>query len=144
MTKAGFWNDVRFFRVVTGFMVQFGIHGDPKVAGAWKAASLKDDPVTQKNERGMVTYAMTSQPNSRTTQIFINFKDNLFLDKQRFAPFGKVVSGMEVVDALYAEYGEGAPRGKGPDQGRLQSEGNAYLAKDFPKMDYIKRAYIVE
>jgi peptidyl-prolyl cis-trans isomerase A (cyclophilin A) len=144
LVRNGFFNDVRFFRVVSGFMVQFGIHGNPKVSTAWKAASLQDDPVTQKNTRGMVTYAMTSQPNSRTTQIFINFKDNLFLDKQRFAPFAQVVEGMDVVDALYAEYGEGAPRGKGPDQGRMQSEGNTYLKKDFPKMDYITRATIVE
>jgi cyclophilin family peptidyl-prolyl cis-trans isomerase len=137
--KNGFYDNARFFRVVSGFMVQFGIHGDPKVSAVWRTATIKDDPVRQGNKRGFITYA-TSGPNSRTTQVFINFADNGSLDSQGFAPFGQVVSGMEKVDAMFAGYGEGAPQGRGPDQGRIQREGNAYLMKDFPKLDYIKKA----
>jgi len=143
LVRNGFFDDVRFFRVISGFMAQFGIHGTPAVQSAWRAASLKDDPVRQSNKRGTVTFA-TAGPNTRTTQFFINFGDNTGLDKQGFAPFGEVVSGMGVVDKINAEYGEGAPRGKGPDQGRLQSEGNAYLTKEFPKLDYIKSATIAK
>ena len=143
LVKNGFFEDVRFFRVISGFMAQFGIHGTPGVQSAWRAASLKDDPVRQSNKRGTVTFA-TAGPDTRTTQFFINFGDNTGLDKQGFAPFGEIVSGMAVVDKINAEYGEGAPRGKGPDQGRLQSEGNAYLNKEFPKLDYIKSATIAK
>ena len=143
LVKNGFFEDVRFFRVISGFMAQFGIHGTPAVQSAWRAASLKDDPVRQSNKRSTVTFA-TAGPDTRTTQFFINFGDNTGLDKQGFAPFGEVVSGMGVVDKINAEYGEGAPRGKGPDQGRLQSEGNAYLNKEFPKLDYIKSATIAK
>jgi cyclophilin family peptidyl-prolyl cis-trans isomerase len=139
LVKNGFYDNARFFRVVSGFMVQFGIHGDPKVSAVWRTATIKDDPVRQGNKRGFITYA-TSGPNSRTTQVFINFADNGSLDSQGFAPFGQVVSGMEKVDAMFAGYGEGAPQGRGPDQGRIQREGNAYLTKDFPKLDYIKKA----
>jgi peptidyl-prolyl cis-trans isomerase A (cyclophilin A) len=141
LVKSGFYDNVRFFRVVSGFMVQFGINGDPKVMAGWRGSPIKDDPVTQSNKRGFITFA-TSGPNSRTTQVFINFKDNAGLDSSGFAPFGQVVSGMEVVDAFNAEYGDGAPRGRGPDQGRLQREGNAYLAKEFPRMDFVKKATI--
>jgi peptidyl-prolyl cis-trans isomerase A (cyclophilin A) len=141
LVKNGFFDNVRFFRVISGFMVQFGINGDPNVMAKWRNAKIRDDRVTQSNKRGMITFA-TSGPNSRTTQVFINFNDNSMLDGQGFAPFGKVVTGMNVVDALYAGYGEGAPGGAGPDQGRLQMEGNAYLAKDFPRMDYVKKATI--
>lgn len=141
LVKSGYFDNVRFFRVVSGFMVQFGIHGDPKVSAKWRNANIQDDPVKVSNARSFVTFA-TSGPNSRTTQVFINFADNGALDGQGFSPFGKVISGMNVVDALYAAYGEGAPRGTGPDQGRLQLEGNAYLAKSFPKLDYIKKATI--
>ncbi|HEY6755562.1 MAG TPA: peptidylprolyl isomerase [Pseudolabrys sp.] len=141
LVKNGFYDNVRFFRVISGFMVQFGIHGDPGVMANWRTAQIQDDPVTQSNTRGMITFA-TAGPNTRTSQVFINFANNSQLDQSGFAPFGKVVSGMNVVDALNAEYGEGAPRGRGPDQSRLQSEGNAYLAKDFPRMDYIKKATI--
>jgi peptidyl-prolyl cis-trans isomerase A (cyclophilin A) len=143
LVKNGFYDDVRFFRVISGFMVQFGINGDPKVAAAWRDASIKDDPGKQSNKRGFVTFA-TRGPNTRTTQVFINFSDNSSLDSQGFSPFGKVVSGMDVVDKLHAGYGEGAPRGNGPDQMRLQQEGNAYLAKDFPKLDFVKKATVVE
>src|SRR5262252_5352563 len=141
LVKNGFFDNARFFRVVSGFMVQFGIHGDPGIMARWRTAQISDDPVTQSNTRGMITFA-TAGPNTRTTQVFISFGDNSRLDQSGFAPFGKVVSGMNVVDALNAEYGEGAPRGRGPDQSRLQSEGNAYLAKEFPRMDYIKKATI--
>lgn len=142
LVKAGFYDDVRFFRVIPGFMAQFGIHGRPSVMEAWRPARLKDDPVKQSNMRGYVTFA-TAGPNTRTTQLFINFKDNANLDKMGFAPVGEVTTGMDVVDKLYDGYGEGAPRGKGPDQGAMQMEGNAYLTKSFPKLDYIKTATIV-
>ena len=141
LVKAGFYDDVRFFRVIPNFMAQFGIHGNPSVMSAWRTAQIKDDPVKGSNTRGMVVFA-TAGPNTRTTQLFINFKDNSSLDKQGFAPFGEVTKGMDVVDKIYDGYGEGAPRGKGPEQGRIQNEGNAYLTKDFPKMDYIKTATI--
>ena len=141
LVKSGYFDNIRFFRVVSGFMVQFGIHGDPNVASKWRNATIKDDPVKVSNARGFVTFA-TSGPDSRTTQVFINFADNGGLDGKGFSPFGKVISGMNVVDALNAEYGEGAPRGTGPDQGRVQMEGNAYLAKSFPRLDYIKKATI--
>jgi len=143
LVKNGFYDDVRFFRVIDGFMAQFGIHGNPAVAAAWRPAQIKDDPVKQSNKRGFVVFA-TAGPNTRTTQLFINFGDNAGLDKQGFSPFGEVTKGMDVVDKIYNGYGEGAPRGKGPDQGRLQAEGNAYLAKDFPKLDYIKTATIAK
>ncbi len=141
LVKNGFYDNVRFFRVISGFMVQFGINGDPALSAKWREANIKDDPVRQHNSRGMITFA-TAGPDTRTSQVFINFADNNALDGMGFAPFGKVISGMNVVDQLYAGYGEGAPRGRGPDQGRLQAEGNAYLAKSFPKMDYVKKATI--
>jgi peptidyl-prolyl cis-trans isomerase A (cyclophilin A) len=141
LVKNGFYDNVRFFRVISGFMVQFGIHGDPKVTAPWREAQLKDDPVKQSNKRGYITYAMAG-PNTRTSQVFINFGDNASLDSQGFSPFGRVVTGMEVIDKLNAEYGEGAPRGRGPDQSRMQMEGNAYLTKDFGRLDYIKKATI--
>jgi len=142
LVKNGFYNDVRFFRVIGGFMAQFGIHGTPAIQAAWRGAQIKDDPVTQSNQRATVTFA-TAGPNTRTTQLFISYRDNAGLDKQGFAPFGRVISGMDVVDKLYNGYGDGAPRGKGPDQTRLQMEGNAYLAKEFGMLDYIKSATIV-
>jgi len=141
LVKNGLYDNVRFFRVISGFMVQFGIHGDPKVSAPWREAQLKDDPVKQSNKRGYITYAMAG-PNTRTSQVFINFGDNASLDSQGFSPFGRVVTGMEVVDKLNAEYGEGAPRGRGPDQSRMQMEGNAYLTKDFGRLDYVKKATI--
>ena len=142
LVKNGFYDGVRFFRVIEGFMVQFGINGDPKVSAVWREARIPDDPVKQSNRRGFITYAMAG-PNTRTSQVFINFGDNSALDRQGFAPFGQVIGGgMKVVDSLYNGYGEGAPRGNGPDQGRLQMEGNAYLAKNFPRMDFVKKATI--
>ena len=146
LVKNGFYDDVRFFRVIQTpepFMAQFGIHGDPEIAAKWEKANIDDDPVVQSNTRGTISFA-TAGPNTRTTQVFINYADNSRLDAMGFSPFGKVISGMEVVDQLHADYGEGAPYGRGPDQGRIQREGNAYLTKDFPKLDFIKKASIVK
>ncbi|HYN10350.1 MAG TPA: peptidylprolyl isomerase [Vicinamibacterales bacterium] len=143
LVKNGFYDGARFFRVMSGFMVQFGINGDPAVNTAWRAARIPDDPVKQSNKRGYVTFAHGG-PGSRTTQVFINFGDNGSLDAQGFPAFGQVTSGMAVVDKINSEYGDGPPRGRGPDQGRVQTEGNAYLMKDFPKLDYIKKATIAQ
>ena len=140
----GYYDGCRFFRVIADFMVQFGINGDPALNKAWRDARIPPDPVKQSNKRGFITYAMAGSPDSRTTQLFINFGDNGGLDAQGFAPFGQVVSGMEVVDKIYNGYGEGAPRGKGPVQGRIQSEGNAYLTKEFPMLDFIRKATITK
>ncbi|HXF10746.1 MAG TPA: peptidylprolyl isomerase [Desulfuromonadaceae bacterium] len=142
LVKSGFFKDVAFFRVVPGFMCQFGIHGDPAVSAKWRPANISDDPVKGTNARGTITYAMAG-PNTRTTQFFINFKDNTGLDGQGFSPFGKVVDGMDIVDKINGEYGDGAPWGRGPDQGRIQTEGNAYLKKEFPNLDYINSVTIL-
>jgi peptidyl-prolyl cis-trans isomerase A (cyclophilin A) len=141
LVKNGFYDDNRFFRVISGFMVQFGINGNPQVSTPWRSAQIKDDPVKQSNKRGFITFA-TAGPNSRTTQVFINFGDNARLDGLGFAPFGQVSTGMNVVDALYSDYGEGAPNGRGPNQGRIQSEGNTYLTKEFPNLDFVRKASI--
>jgi peptidyl-prolyl cis-trans isomerase A (cyclophilin A) len=116
------------------------MNGDPKIQALWGRNDIKDDPVKQKNKRGFVTFAKTSAPNSRSAQVFINFVDNDFLDPQGFAPFGQITSGMDVVDKLYSGYG----RDNVPDQGRITSEGNAYLNKSYPKLDYVKTATIVK
>lgn len=142
LVKSGYFDGARFFRVLPGFMAQFGIAADPKVTAKWKDANLQDEPVKQSNTRGMVTYAKSSLPNSRTTQLFINTGNNARLDSDGFSPFGQVVSGMEVVDQLYNGYGEGAPQGRGPDQSQIEEQGNAYLEKDFPMLDYIKKATV--
>ena len=143
LVSNGYYDEGRFFRVVSGFMAQFGINGDPAVNRAWQQAVIEDDPVVKTNTRGMVSFAMRG-PGTRTTQLFINYKDNSSLDRQGFAPFGEVTSGMEVVDSLFSGYGEGNPSGRGPDQARVNAEGNAYLAKQFPKLDYIKTATIAK
>jgi peptidyl-prolyl cis-trans isomerase A (cyclophilin A) len=140
LVKYGYFDGNRFFRVVSNFMVQFGINGDPKLNAVWNDADIIDDPVTQSNKRGFVTFAKTQAPNSRSTQIFINFKDNSFLDAQAFAPFGQVVSGMEVVDKLNGEYGEQPSQ----MQPQIQSGGNAFLAKNFPRLDYIKKVTLMK
>jgi len=137
----GYYNGAKFFRVLPGFVVQFGLPADPKTAP--KVGNLADDPVTQSNARGTITFA-TAGPNTRTTQVFINLTDNKRLDGMGFAPFGKVVLGLDVVETLYAGYGEGAPQGKGPEQGRIRTQGNAYLEASFPKLDGITKASIVE
>jgi len=141
LVKNGFFDNARFFRVISGFMVQFGINGDPKLSAVWREARIKDDPVKKSNARGAITFA-TAGPDTRTTQVFINYADNSRLDGQGFAPFGTVTSGMDVVDKLYNGYGEGAPSGQGPAQDRIQREGNAYLTSQFSKLDYIKKATI--
>jgi peptidyl-prolyl cis-trans isomerase A (cyclophilin A) len=138
LAKGGFFDGVRFFRVISGFMAQFGI----AVSGLWRPRVIPDDAVRQSNTRGTVTFA-TAGPNTRTTQLFINFGDNHGLDQQGFSPIGQVVEGMDVVDHLYAGYGDGPPEGSGPDQGRIESQGNAYLSSAFPKLDYIRRAALV-
>ena len=142
LVRNGFFHEVRFFRVIEGFMAQFGINGDPAIQSAWRDANIVDDPVVMGNTRGRVSFAKTGMPDSRSTQLFINFGDNSRLDEMGFSAIGEVVEGMEVVDALYAGYGEGAPGGNGPSQGRIQAEGNAYLGADFPDLDYIERAVI--
>jgi peptidyl-prolyl cis-trans isomerase A (cyclophilin A) len=142
LINEGYYDDVRFFRVIAGFMAQFGMHGDPAQTARWRAQRIQDDPVVGSNTRGTITFA-TSGPNSRTTQLFINLVDNRNLDGMGFAPFGRVVEGIEVVDQLYSGYGEGAPQGQGPSQGNIQSQGNAYLMQNFPLLDYIIRARVV-
>jgi peptidyl-prolyl cis-trans isomerase A (cyclophilin A) len=141
LVKNGYYDDVRFFRVVDGFMVQFGIHGNPDVNKVWGENRFRDDPVVKSNTRGWVTYAKTGAPHSRTTQIFINFEDrNRFLDPQGFSPFGRVIEGMDVVDKLYKGYGERPSQ----NQMRIQAEGNAYLNAQFKELDYVKTARIVK
>jgi peptidyl-prolyl cis-trans isomerase A (cyclophilin A) len=135
LVKHGFYNGAAFFRIVPGFVVQFGLSGDPAVNKAWKNANIKDDPVTQSNKPGMLVFA-TAGPNTRTTQLFINLGNNAPLDGQGFAPFGQVTSGMDVVQKLYAGYGER------PDQGAITSEGKAYIDKNFPMIDKILTATI--
>jgi peptidyl-prolyl cis-trans isomerase A (cyclophilin A) len=143
LVELGYYDGVTFFRVLDDFMAQFGIHGDPEVNQVWRNARIPDDPVAQSNTRGMVTFA-TAGPDTRTTQIFINYKDNSSLDGMGFAPLGRVVEGLSVVDALYSGYGEGAPRGSGPDQARAQAEGNVYFRREFPKLDHIETARLEE
>jgi peptidyl-prolyl cis-trans isomerase A (cyclophilin A) len=137
MVKYGFFDNSRFFRVMPNFMVQFGLNGDPAVQRPWTNANLQDEPAKQSNKRGLITFATASGPNTRTTQVFINFRDNAFLDPQGFTPFGEVESGMDAVDKINAEYGER------PDQGLIQQQGNAYLTKAFPRLSFITKATIV-
>lgn len=144
LVRNGYFDGVRFFRVIDGFMAQFGINGDPEIAAELRTSTFQDDPVVEGNLRGRVTFAMSSLPNSRTSQVFINYTDNSRLDASGFAAFGEVVEGMEVVDALHAGYGEGAPNGAGPDQGMIQSQGNDYLDAQFPELDHVERATIIE
>ena len=137
LVKYGYYDDCRFFRVLPNFMAQFGINGDPAVQAPWQEANITDDPPSQSNKRGTISFA-TRGPNSRTTQLFINFRDNAGLDSQGFTPFGEVVSGMEAVDKINALYRDR------PDQGAIQQRGNAYLMKEFPNLDYIRKATIVK
>jgi peptidyl-prolyl cis-trans isomerase A (cyclophilin A) len=138
LVKNGFYDDTRFFRVMKGFMAQFGLHGNPAIQKFWANASIPDDKVTQSNRRGFISFA-TRGPNTRTTQLFINFVDNSqSLDPQGFSPFGRVVSGMEAVDKINTQYGQQ------PDQSLIQSQGNRYLDKEFPKLDRINKATIVK
>lgn len=136
LVEAGFYDDARFFRVVPGFVAQFGINGTPATNAMWSSRTIPDDPVVRSNTRGFVTFAQTSARNSRTTQLFINLDDNARLDDMRFAPFAVVVSGMDVVEALNAEYGEQ------PSQAQIGAQGNAYLDANFPRLDYIVTARV--
>lgn len=137
LVQTGFFNDARFFRVLPGFVVQFGINGDPTTTLSWEGRDLMDEPVVQSNRRGFLTFAKTAAPNTRSTQLFINLADNPSLDGMGFSPIGEVVEGMDVVEALYSGYGEN------PDQTRINAEGNAYLTRDFPNLDFIRSAIIV-
>jgi peptidyl-prolyl cis-trans isomerase A (cyclophilin A) len=138
LLNVGFYNGDRFFRIVPDFVVQFGMNGDPTINRQWSDANIPDDPVKVSNKQGTVVFAKTSEPNSRSTQIFINLGDNSRLDAQGFSPFGEVIQGMENVEEFYKGYGES------PDQGQISAQGNAYLEQNFPKLDYIKNAYIVK
>ena len=138
LVKNGFYDNCKFFRNIEGFMVQFGINGNPKISAAMMRARIKDDPARQSNTRGYITYAMAG-PDTRTTQLFINFGDNSRLDKDGFSPFGKVTKGMSIVESLNNQYGD-KPSGA---QAQIQTEGNAFLDKNFPKLDFIKTATIV-
>ena len=140
LVSQDFFTDVRFFRVVTKprpFIVQFGISGDPETAAKWRDANIEDDPPVESNAEGTLTFA-TAGPGTRTSQLFINYGDNSFLDGQGFSPIGRVIEGMETVTAINDEYGEA------PDQGRIQRQGNEYLQKEYPHLDYIKKATLIE
>lgn len=144
LVRNGYYDECRFFRVLPTFMAQIGIHGDPRVSSVWRAARIKDDIVKKSNTRGRLSYA-TAGPDSRTTQFFINYKDNSgSLDRQGFSPFGEVIEGMDVVDDLHSGYGECAPNGNGPSQQLAQTQGNAYLMAKFPNLDYVVKATIAE
>ena len=143
LVKNHFFDGAAFFRVLPGFVVQFGISANPEISRVWASAYVKDDRVTQSNLEGYLTFA-TSGPNTRTTQVFISLANNQNLDGMGFSPFGKVIEGMDVVEKLYSGYGEGAPSGKGPEQSRITNEGKAYLDKSFPLLDTIKTAVIVQ
>jgi peptidyl-prolyl cis-trans isomerase A (cyclophilin A) len=137
----GFYDDVRVYRVIEGFMAQFGLNGDPRVNYQWRNAVLVDDPVTHTNARGSVSFAKGG-PNSRTTEVFVSYRDNAPLDERGFAPIGTVVEGMDVVDRFNAGYGDGPPRGTGPYQAQAQLQGNAYLDTEFPELTRIVRAWV--
>jgi peptidyl-prolyl cis-trans isomerase A (cyclophilin A) len=142
LVKAGYYDDIRIHRVVSGFMAQFGIHGDPHVNYVWRRALLPDDPVVQSNQRGRLAFAMAGR-HTRGTEVFISYVDNPFLDEDGFAPFGEVVEGMQVVDAFHSGYGDGPPRGEGPYGAMAHARGNEYLDEEFPELTSIVRAIIV-
>lgn len=144
LVTIGYYNDVAFYRVLKGFMAQTGMHGNPAVTAAWSAARIPPDAVKQSNTKGRVTFAMGGSPDTRTTQIFINYGNNSYLDDSGFAPFGEVVEGFETVNQLYSGYGEGQPNGNGPSQAKFYRGGNDYIKGSFPKLDYIVTASIVE
>jgi len=143
LVRNEYYNGNRFYRAIAGFMVQWGMHGNPAVTRAWRDATLPIDPVRQSNRRGTITFAMGASPSQRSTQVFINLVNNAYLDPMGFAPFGEVISGMDTVDRITTVYGEGEPFGRGPDQERLESEGNKYLLQFFPKLDAITTAVMV-
>ena len=137
LAKHHFFDNGSFFRVLKGFVAQFGLSAYPPVNAVWSKATIQDDPVTQSNKKYYLTFA-TAGPNTRTTQLFINLADNPRLDGMGFASFGQVTDGTSVVDSLYADYGEGAPSGGGPDQSEIEKQGKPYLDKGWPKLDYVK------
>ena len=139
LVRHGFYDDQRFFRVLPGFVAQWGIPGDPALSRVWRTATIDDDPVEHSNSRGTVVFA-TSGPDSRTTQLFVNLADNRRLDAMGFAPFGEVIEGLPVVESLYSRYGEAASQ----QQQRIQREGNAFLDEAFPELDQIETAAIME
>ena len=144
LVRRRYYDDVRFFRVVPGFVAQFGLSGDPRATEAWRGRPIPDEPVRQTNRRGRIAFARGG-PNTRTAQLFINLRDNARLDTLNgygFPPIGEVVSGMDVVDSLYAGYGEQAPRGTGPVQDSIRAQGNEYLVRAFPRLDFIRRARV--
>src|SRR6202049_3600464 len=142
LVRHHFYDGAAFFRVLPGFMAQFGLSAYPEVSKVWENATIKDDPIVQSNHRGFVSFA-TAGPNTRTTHVFINYGNNEALDRSGFSAFALVSDGMEVVDKLYSGYGEGAPDGHGPDQGLIGSRGRAYLEKGFPKLDSVRSATLV-
>ena len=142
LVRTGYYDGLRFFRVIPGFVAQFGIHAEPGVTEAWRSFRIPDDPVVQPNRQGTLTFAMAG-PGTRTVQLFLNLANNVHLDASGFAPIGEVISGMDAVERLHSGYGEGAPRGLGPDQGRLQAEGEDYLSRDFPQLSRIVSARII-
>jgi peptidyl-prolyl cis-trans isomerase A (cyclophilin A) len=141
LVKNGFYDGDRVYRVLKGYMAQWGVSPDPRVSAVWKDAIIVDDPVSQSNKRGRIAFAQ-SGPQSRTTEVFVDLRDNPDLDAHGFAPFGEVVKGMDVVEAFYAGYGDGPPRGSGPYQAAAEAAGEAYFAKDFPKLDRITSASV--
>jgi homoserine O-acetyltransferase len=142
LVRAGYFDDSRFFRVVPGFIAQFGIAGDPAVAQVWKDRAFPDDSLRARNVRGTIAFAMTG-PNTRTTQLFVSLADNSRLDAQGFSPLGRVVEGMDVVDRIYGGYGENAGGGmRAGKQARMMTEGNAHLDRDYPMLDRLIRAYV--
>lgn len=143
LVVGGFFDDSRVYRVVDGFVAQFGLHGDPYVSQAWKTEYLVDDPVTRENTRGRVTFAKGGR-HTRTTEVFVNLRDNPQLDGEGFAPIGEVVEGMDVVDRFHAAYGDGPPRGEGPYQAMVEARGNGYLDEEFPDLTRILRASLVD
>ena len=141
LAQSGFYDGARFFRIVRNYVVQFGINGNPKINRLWANTTLRDDPVRERNRKGTVTYAKIG-PNSRTTQLFINLKDNLALDRDGFAPIGRVIEGMDNVESFYDSYGDMPPRGQGPEPSKIETQGNEYLQNKFPRLDYIKKVTI--
>jgi peptidyl-prolyl cis-trans isomerase A (cyclophilin A) len=142
LVKSGYYDGQRFFRVVPNFVVQWGIHGDPAISPSWIGARIPDDPVVEKNVLGTLAFAKAG-PGQRTTQVFVNLAKNSALDDTGFAPFGFVVEGMKVVKSLYGGYGDSAPQGRGPVQGKIQQEGEPYLRQHFPKLDGIRKATLL-
>jgi peptidyl-prolyl cis-trans isomerase A (cyclophilin A) len=143
LVRLHYFDQGRFFRVVTGFIAQFGVHRDFRVHEKWREFFILDDPPLEKNLRGTLSFAK-SDPNTRATEIFINLADNPALDQERFVPFAKIVEGLEVVDKFYSGYGDLRPQGKEIDAGRVEGQANEYLVQHFPKLDYIKRATFVQ